>query len=228
MNRYPGAKGRETIEEIKIKILYKGLLQLCFLWGFVGLSSALEEEGEAHPSANLYPHTQKIALNYTDSFRIQSDELEGGYMLVFDHTGSLKNPKVCSLYAIQKGIRYASYEAHGVMGILIEELHKKITYAAFQHFLAAASGDDGVNNKGNGGTSPAIAFYNIRRLNKIFSQNEEIKKSIPEALLKDFYEIHKKCSKPAYGEENLSKSLTSIRTAITAQSRSLKSSKSHS
>jgi hypothetical protein len=147
---------------------------------------------------------------------------------MFDHTGSLKNPEVCHLHAIQKGMRFASYEAHLVMGIFLEESYKKLEYNAFLHFLAAASGDDGTNNKGNGGTSPALAFYNIRRLNEIFSHNEEIKKSISEKLLADFYKIYEKCSLPTVEENNLTKHFSSIKEAIIAQSPSLRRSKSHS
>ncbi|WP_156956663.1 hypothetical protein [Candidatus Odyssella acanthamoebae] len=99
---------------------------------------------------------------------------------------------------------------------------------ATTHFLAAASGDDGTNNSGNGGTSPALAFYNIRRLNEIFSNDEEIKKSMSKKLLVDFKAIYKKCSTPALDEHKLNKHFNSIKDAIIDQSRSLKSSKSHS
>lgn len=93
---------------------------------------------------------------------ISLDNLEGGYVLMFDTSGQLTNPKACHRTQILHGLLYASPDAYLVQGL---SLQSQQDYGrAFDYFLIAASGSSGVSQATCGGTSSELAFYNMFQL----------------------------------------------------------------
>lgn len=93
---------------------------------------------------------------------VSVDDLEGGFVLLFDTTGKLQNPTICQLKHVIAAMELGSPEAFLVKGV-IDQIHRSYEFA-FRHFSTAASGNDGNGQGKCGGTSTELCFYNFYKL----------------------------------------------------------------
>ena len=124
---------------------------------------------ESQPQNHNHPTT--IAVDPFTIAKIQNnllkngeqvENLEGGYVLIFNTSGKLLNPKMCQLGQVNAAMNLGSPEAYFVKGV-IDEVHGIYEFA-FRNFATAASGNDGNGQRSCGGTSTELCFYNFYKL----------------------------------------------------------------